>query len=647
MSDTPTPSPDALGLAPHEAVVEGPATPRALRVALVNMPFASAARPSIQCGLLKAILERAGHSVDVHYLNLELAAEIGPTLYRHLADLSPWRDQLLGEWLFSVAAFGYRANEQAYFEACHGAERTCREYALSLEELCRLRNERIPALVERWASETSWGSYDAVGFTCTFEQTVASLALGRRIKERHPEVATIYGGAHFEGEMGVEHTRAFPWIDYAVAGEGDEALPALVERIGRKATSLDVPGVVGRSDGEVVSAGTASMVRDMDGLPDPEYSEYFATLFRLGRERVLGDSTPLLTFEGGRGCWWGAKSHCTFCGLNNSTMSFRSKSPERVLAELRRQSAKYSIPNFLVVDNIMDMRYLEGVCRPLGEQRFDYTFFFEVKANLTRDQLRTMAAAGVRVIQPGIESLSTRILKLMRKGATRLINVRLLKWASYYGMSVTWNLLCGFPGESADDYEEQKRLMPLLYHLPPPDGCGPIWVERFSPYFTETGFPVSGLRPKPAYALIWPEGQVALEKIAYFFDCEMEGTLPTEEYQTLNAAVGAWRQRWSNGRRPSLTYTRAPDWMQVLDLRDAKEPRIHALHDERAAVYELCSESWRTPADLRRACEQGAPAFAISEEATRRLLGELCEMGLMIEEDDRFLGLAQPVNANW
>ena len=47
------------------------------RVALVNMPFAGANRPSIQCGLLKAGLVREGHEVDVHYLNLELAAEIG------------------------------------------------------------------------------------------------------------------------------------------------------------------------------------------------------------------------------------------------------------------------------------------------------------------------------------------------------------------------------------------------------------------------------------------------------------------------------------------------------------------------------------------------------------------------------------------
>jgi hypothetical protein len=140
---------------------------------------------------------------------------------------------------------------------------------------------------------------------------------------------------------------------------------------------------------------------------------------------------------------------------------------------------------------------------------------------------------------------------------------------------------------------------------------------------------------------------VSLEKIAYFFDCEMGDTLPDEHFHALRAAAGSWQERWSNGRRPSLTYTRAPDWMQVLDMRDPKRPQIHALHDEQAALYELCGESWRTPADLRRACENGAQAFSIPEDRARRLLGELCEMGLMIEEDERFLSLALPVNANW
>ena len=39
-------------------------------------------------------------------------------------------------------------------------------------------------------------------------------------------------------------------------------------------------------------------------------------------------------FETSRGCWWGERMHCTFCGLNGATMSYRSKSPRRAVDEL-------------------------------------------------------------------------------------------------------------------------------------------------------------------------------------------------------------------------------------------------------------------------------------------------------------------------
>src|SRR5262249_1542590 len=162
----------------------------------------------------------------------------------------------------------------------------------------------------------------------------------------------------------------------------------------------------GRGDSGPIDGGAAPLAHDLDGLPDPDYDEYFETLFRIGRERVLGNSPPMLLFESARGCWWGEKHHCTFCGLNAAGMVFRSKSVERARDELRRLSSRYKVVNFEAVDNIMDSEYLEKLCRPLGDERLDYQIFYEVKSNLTPAQLRTMARAGVRTIQPGIESLS-------------------------------------------------------------------------------------------------------------------------------------------------------------------------------------------------------------------------------------------------
>lgn len=616
-----------------------------VRVALVNMPFAMADRPSIQCGLLKAGLGRLGHAVDVFYLNLELAAELGSSPYSTLARLRT--DQLLGEWLFSVAAFGPRDDEAAYRDACPSLEGTCRELELDFEHLCRLRNEVLPAWIERQSRDIEWGSYKVVGFTSTFEQNTAAFSLARYLKERHPGLVTVFGGANFDGGMGREYLRALPFIDYVVTGEGDQAFPALVERIARGESASGLPGVSGRNGSAaspLVDGGPASAVQNLDALPDPDYDEYFATLFRLGRERVLGDGPPLLLFETARGCWWGQKQHCTFCGLNATGLLFRSRSPEGVQEQLRRLAGRYKIVNFEAVDNIMDHRYLEQLCAPLLKERCDYQIFYEVKSNLRPAQLRTMARAGITSIQPGIESLSSHILSLMRKGVTMLQNVRLLKWAYYYGMRVGWNILTGFPGETEEDYDCQLRILPLLYHLPPPAGSGRIWLERFSPYFFDSSFPVRNVRPREAYRFVYPP-EIDLQQVAYFFDYEMDGVLPEERHQSLHEQVQAWRDRWQRNPLPVLVYQKAPDWIQVVDRR-GEEPSAHAFQRRHALIYDFCNETDRTTEAIRehlRSTEGGD----ISAAEVSACLDDLCAPSLMLEEDGHFLSLALPVNPNW
>src|SRR5438105_9598469 len=81
---------------------------RALRVGLVMMPFGSARYPSMQLGLLQAILAQRGFAATTHYLNLHFAARIGWDLHEFFAWYAP---RLSGEWLFACAAFGEDAPE--------------------------------------------------------------------------------------------------------------------------------------------------------------------------------------------------------------------------------------------------------------------------------------------------------------------------------------------------------------------------------------------------------------------------------------------------------------------------------------------------------------------------------------------------------
>ena len=66
------------------------------------------------------------------------------------------------------------------------------------------------------------------------------------------------------------------------------------------------------------------MIRDLDALPVPNYRDYMARV----QASPLGKTiNPRLLFQTSRGCWWGAKQHCTFCGLNGQGMAYRSKVP--------------------------------------------------------------------------------------------------------------------------------------------------------------------------------------------------------------------------------------------------------------------------------------------------------------------------------
>jgi ribosomal peptide maturation radical SAM protein 1 len=615
----------------------------AMTVALVNMPFAAADMPSIQCGLLKAVLAGADHPVDVHYLNLELAAELGPELYDTLAHLP--KRLLLGEWLFAVAAFGPRPNETEYRASCNMPllEGTCASLGLGFDRLCELRDRIFPDWIERQAGAVDWGRYGAVGFTSMFEQNTAAFALARAIKERHPRVVILFGGSNFDGDMGKEFVRTMPFIDFAVSGEGDITLPLLLQRLAAGESALDVPGVFGRQDGKVAGGAGGGRVERLDDLPDPDYDEYFAALSRLGEKRVLGNRPPILVVETARGCWWGEKQHCTFCGFNRSSIRFRSRSGRSALDQFRRMSARYKVRAFDAVDNVMDYRYFDDLWGPLAEQHFDYRFFYEVKSNLTPAQLRLLRRGGVTIIQPGIESLSSGLLSLMRKGVNALQNIRFLKWAYYYGMQVHWNLLAGFPGETPEHYEEQLRLLPLIRHLPPPHGGERIWIQRFSPYFTDPSFPVTDLRPFPVYGHIYPEG-VDLEEIAYFFECDMGSTLPTKDYGPLFLALEDWKAAWNRRPRPELLYQRSPDWIQLIDRRQ-EEIGVHAFGEVEAEVYERCAETGATlPAVCKHLTDRG---LAVGSQEVQRCLGDFCDLGLMFEEKGRFLSLALPANGNW
>ena len=613
---------------------------RRSRVVLVSMPFGALDRPALGITLLKAQLERQGIRCDLRYLTFPFAEFLGHDDYRWLTYDLP-HTAFAGEWCFTAAVYGERPDsDQRYLQ------RILRDsWCLADADIARLRRARslVGPFLDYCLETVPWGNYRIIGFTSTFEQNLASLALAGRIKARWPGAVIVFGGANWEAEMGVELHRRFPAVDYVCSGEAEESFPALVESImsGRPPVGGDdgIPGVAHRdAAGATVSAPAAPPIANLDDLPVPDFIDYFDALHAC---TVGAQVTPNLLIETSRGCWWGAKSHCTFCGLNGGTMAFRSKSAGRVLDELAMLSRRWQLPLVEAVDNILDFAYFRTVLPALAEANLGIELFYEVKANLTRIQVALLRRAGVTRIQPGIESLSDHILQLMLKGTTGLRNLQLLKWCLEYGIQPEWNLLYGFPGERADDYAAVQAMLPAISFLPPPGACGPVRLDRFSPYFvTPDAFGLTHVRAAAAYQYLYPFGEGSLGRIAYYFDFDYAAeTAPGAAPQDVTAIADDWRRLHSE--QPGVPWAEylTDDTMVLHDERPGSAHPVLQLNGLEQAAYEYCDEL-RSAAGVTRALHRAAPGTAFDEAHVSGFLESLVANRLMVSDGRHYLALA-------
>jgi magnesium-protoporphyrin IX monomethyl ester (oxidative) cyclase len=374
---------------------------------------------------------------------------------------------------------------------------------------------------------------------------------------------------------------------------------------------------------------------EIDANVELDYEPFLHTLKNNFPTRPV---KPTLLFETSRGCWWGARAHCTFCGLNGGTMNYRAMSPQLAIEQFHALF-KYAseCSDFQCVDNIMPKNYVKEVF-PFLKTPQGADIFYEVKADLSEEDLQVMAKTGVRSIQPGIESLATSTLKLMRKGTTAFHNLRLLKHCVTYEINPSWNLLIGFPGEGADVYQKYIQDIPLLTHLIPPSGAFPVRFDRFSPYFVQAEGYGLNLHPMDFYNLTYPFSPESLANLAYYFT---DHNFRAEYFTTMLKWVGkirekidSWTAKWTTTdglRQPKLYFKDHGGADLIFDSRSgqALEYRIDPLSKQ---VLEALDK----PKELVSLAQTFNHILDFNPE---KELAFLEERGLVFHETGRYLNL--------
>lgn len=565
-------------------------------IILANAPFGPVSRPSIAIGCLAASLREQGFEVRCVYPNIAFADLLGYREYCWISNHLLY--DLAGEWIFAKAAFpDAERNDDAYFLGhCRDVDR---------DRMERYR-EMAGEFVENTAKEIAAQKPALVGCTTGFTQTCASLALLRRIRELCPDAATILGGSACEGDMGrVLHANS-PYLDYVFSGEADLAFPELCRRIREKepvgVNGWNTPGLYtpGDREADYGRAVGREMVGDLSVLPEPEYAEYFEAY---AKSRCNAEFTPGLLMETSRGCWWGEREACAFCGLNGMAMKYRRKKPELARRQIVAVAGRYRTDSLEFTDNMLAMDYFHEVFPALADERL--TFHYEVSPTLSRRQLAALSDAGGRWLQGGLESMLDNVLELFNKGNRVVHNIRFLKWARELGIYAIWSFLYNVPGENPDWYREAVELIPLLTHLQPPALANtPLRIDRFSRYHREPEKWGLKLRPFSAYRHVFPYSGADIEGLAYYFEREDDpaadfSKLPAH-MQKLTTVILEWKWLFRSVyplRHPDGSWTEPPllAWTvdasgrsEIVDTRPAKTADSHCLTPIQTAVYDLC-----------------------------------------------------------
>ncbi|PKK91086.1 MAG: hypothetical protein CVV64_04770 [Candidatus Wallbacteria bacterium HGW-Wallbacteria-1] len=646
---------------------------------LINMPYASLMHPSMGLGQIKALLLRDGIACRTHNLNFLFARMIGVVNFELMA-LQRGIDTQVGEWFFAREAWGmdFGPDVDEYMEQCAVTPIGLYQKADVREWLLKVRDEIVPDFLDRAVdvilnafsgecdgrdnvtndgagngtegeagqSGTTGNSVDVVGFSCTYFQTIASIALLRRLRARCPELKIVCGGACFHDEMGLELLRSVPEIDAVSLGEADDVIVPLFRAVSLGEAPEGLQGIAYRGvDGVIHYASPEPVSQEtLEANPDPDYDEFFKDLVELGIHDDPGARFRVfLPFEASRGCWKGQRMHCTFCGLNNRGLRFRRKSAEKVRKNLENFRSRYpDVNKFHATDCVLPREYFDDFLPDLRDNPLasGTEIFAEVRSTLSRDQMKLLAEAGVIYLQPGIESLSTHLLQCMNKGVTAIKNVHFLKLCRTYGIYPLWNIMIRVPGEKSEDYAESAALIPKIVHFTPPfGGARVVEMQRFSPYFSNPGKWADEITPRPWYKALYPEKQVDLSRVAYFFDARWKDVLDESDYRRLEGSTEAWINVWRfSAELPRLDYAVTPDGgLRITDTRNQMRSGVWELDSREAAIMAATDDPI-----TRKGLKKKLGHLEITDEEIEKALRSFLDFNLVIHEKGQYVNLLLP-----
>ncbi len=314
---------------------------------------------------------------------------------------------------------------------------------------------------------------DVLGLSASTFSIFHAASFAALVKEQFPDMTVIIGGPHVSAAP-LETMERFAVFDVAVIGEGEETIIDLLEAMSVDSPLLEIPGIVLRNDGKIISTGRRQFLSDLDQLPYPAWDllegfpeKYLPAPFKVRR-------TPAASLVTSRGC----PNKCIFCDRSVFGTSCHAFSADYVVGMIRHLVENFGIREFSFEDDtfITFKKRLVAICQGIIDLRVEVSWTCLGRVNgVDSETLQLMRRAGCWQISFGIESGCQEILTAIHKNVTLEQIEKALTLCSDAGILSKGFFIVGHPGET---HETLSRTFGFAMKLPLDD----ISVTMLTPF---------------------------------------------------------------------------------------------------------------------------------------------------------------------
>lgn len=280
--------------------------------------------------------------------------------------------------------------------------------------------------------------------------TVLKLMASVRKMDRAPKI--ILGGPEVT-HSAEKFLRA--GADAIVIGEGEQTFLELVKTILSGSTINDsIAGIAFFDNGQFVQTSEREKMRDLDELPLPSRDKIDLTQYLNAWKKTHGKNA--ISVSTMRGCPY----TCKWCSRAVYGLSYRRRSPENVVTELKSIVDQFNPDSIWFVDDVFTIshKWLKQFQLALHESNIRIAYECITRADrMNEEVIQILKDTGCFRVWIGAESGSQKVIDLMDRRVDVNQVREMIRLARRYGIEAGTFIMLGYPGETEDDIQETIR----------------------------------------------------------------------------------------------------------------------------------------------------------------------------------------------